>query len=84
MAEDEVGTIRTLTVYRDQIRVLVEQHRGRVVDAPGDNVLAEFSTALDAVECGVEIQRVIRARSAGLWRVLTLMEGENWISLPSS
>lgn len=79
-----MGTIRTLTVYRDQIRVLVEQHRGRVVDAPGDNVLAEFSTALDAVECGVEIQRVIRARSAGLWRVLTLMEGENWISLPSS
>jgi TolB-like protein/class 3 adenylate cyclase/Tfp pilus assembly protein PilF len=64
VAEDETATIRTLTAYRDQIRTLVEQHRGRVVDAPGDNVLAEFPTALDAVEGGVEIQRVIGARNA--------------------
>jgi len=66
MAEDEAGTIRTLTAYRHQISGLVSDHRGRVVDAPGDNVLAEFRTALDAVECGVEIQRVIRARNAGI------------------
>ncbi len=50
MAEDEAGTIRTLTAYRHQISGLVDDHRGRVVDAPGDNVLAEFPTALDAVE----------------------------------
>ncbi len=66
MAEDEAGTIRTLTAYRTEISTLVEQHRGRVVDAPGDNLLAEFRTALDAVECAVEIQRVRNARNTGL------------------
>jgi class 3 adenylate cyclase len=45
---------------------LVGDHRGRVVDAPGDNVLAEFPTALDAVECAIEMQRVLQARNAGL------------------
>ncbi len=59
MAEDEAGTIRTLTAYRTQIAELVEEHRGRVVDAPGDNVLAEFPTALEAVQCAVELQGVL-------------------------
>ncbi len=45
MAEDEQATIRTLTAYREQVATLVREHRGRVVDAPGDNVLAEFPTA---------------------------------------
>ena len=49
MAEDEAGTIRTLGAYRDEIRLLVEQHRGRVADFTGDNFLAEFPTATDAV-----------------------------------
>ena len=59
MAEDEAATIRTLRDYRDQIAMRVGQHRGRVVDAPGDNVLAEFPTALDAVRAAVEIQAVL-------------------------
>jgi adenylate cyclase len=66
MAEDEAGTIRTLTAYRDQIATLVREHRGRIVDSPGDNLLAEFPTALDAVQGAVEIQRVIQARNADL------------------
>ncbi len=66
MAEDEAGTIRTLTAYRNEITGLVGDHRGRVVDAPGDNLLAEFPTALDAVGCAAEIQRVLAARNAGL------------------
>ncbi len=66
MAEDEAETIRVLTVYRRVIADLVGEHRGRVVDNPGDNVLAEFPTALDAVECSVEIQRVLRARNESL------------------
>jgi class 3 adenylate cyclase len=49
MAEDEAATIRTLTDYREEIAMRVRQHRGRVVDTPGDNLLAEFPTALDAV-----------------------------------
>jgi adenylate cyclase len=66
MAADEGGTVRMITAYRDVVSMLVQQHRGRVVDAPGDNLLAEFPTATDAVEAGVEIQRVIRARNAAL------------------
>jgi len=37
---------------------------GRVVDAPGDNVLAEFTSVVDAVQCSVEIQQVLRAKNA--------------------
>jgi adenylate cyclase len=66
MAEDEAATIRTLTDYRAEIALLVEQHRGRVVDSPGDNILTEFPTALDAVRCAVEIQGVLGARNASL------------------
>ncbi len=66
MATDEQATVRTITAYREQIGSLVGDHRGRIVDATGDNALAEFPTALDAVEAAVEIQRVLRARNAGL------------------
>jgi adenylate cyclase len=66
MAEDEAATIRTLTDYREDIAMRVRQHRGRVVDTPGDNLLAEFPTALDAVRCAVEIQGVLRALNASL------------------
>ena len=66
MAEDEAGTIRTVTAYRHEISGLVGDHRGRVVDTAGDGALAEFPTALDAVECALEIQRVLGARNAGL------------------
>jgi adenylate cyclase len=66
MAEDEAATIRTLGSYREQIGVLVREHRGRVVDSPGDNVLAEFPTALEAVRCAVEMQGVLDARNASL------------------
>jgi adenylate cyclase len=63
MAEDETGTIRTLRDYREAIAMLVRQHRGRVVDSPGDNLLAEFPTALDAVSCAVETQAVLKVRN---------------------
>jgi adenylate cyclase len=66
MAEDEAATIRTLTDYREEIAMLVRQHRGRVVDSPGDNLLAEFPSALEAVRGAVEIQRVIGVRNADL------------------
>lgn len=64
MALDEAATVRTLTAYREQLAVLIRQYRGRVVDFPGDNVLAEFPSAFDAVRCAVEIQRVLQARNA--------------------
>jgi adenylate cyclase len=45
MAEDEAGTIRTLSAYRHEIAGLVGDYRGRVIDMPGDNAMAEFPTA---------------------------------------
>ena len=56
MDEDEEATVRTLTVYRTAITDLVQQFRGRVVDTPGDNLLAEFTSVVDAVNCAIEIQ----------------------------
>jgi adenylate cyclase len=49
MGEDEETTIRTLTASRTVMTMLIWQHRGRVVDSPGDNLLAEFVSAVDAV-----------------------------------
>src|SRR5712664_3434535 len=66
MGEDEVATIRTLTTYREVMTTLIQQHRGRVVDSPGDNLLAEFASAVDAVQCAVEIQRELKAKNADL------------------
>jgi adenylate cyclase len=66
MGEDEKGTVRTLNEYREVMANLIQQHHGRVVDAPGDNLLAEFASVVDAVECGVEIQKELRTRNAEL------------------
>jgi class 3 adenylate cyclase len=66
MAEDEEATVRTLTAYREVMSSLIQQFRGRVVDTPGDNLLAEFASVVDAVQCAVEIQRVLRAKNAEL------------------
>jgi len=60
MANDEAFTIETIKKYRNIIASSVEQHTGRVVDSPGDNILAEFASAVDAVQCAVEIQKRIK------------------------
>ena len=66
MGEDEEWTVRTLNVYKDVMGNLIQQHRGRVVDATGDNLMAEFASVVDAVQCAVEIQQVLRAKNAVL------------------
>jgi adenylate cyclase len=66
MGEDEVATIHTLTAYRAVMVTLVHQYKGRVVDSPGDNLLAEFASVVDAVQCAVEIQQQLKTRNADL------------------
>src|SRR6266851_6564344 len=66
MGEDEAATVRTLTRYRGVIGDLVQRHHGRVVDASGDNLLAEFGSVVDAVQSAVEIQQDLWARNAKL------------------
>jgi adenylate cyclase len=64
MGEDEVATVQTLTAYREVMARSIREHRGRVVDAPGDNLLAEFASVVDAVSCAAELQREFKSRNA--------------------
>jgi TolB-like protein/class 3 adenylate cyclase len=66
MGADEEGTLRTLTAYREVMATLIHQHNGRVVNAPGDALLAEFESVVDAVKSAVEIQRELSKRNAEL------------------
>jgi adenylate cyclase len=66
MGEDEESTARTLNTYKEVMAGLVQHHHGRVVDAPGDNVLAEFASVVDAVRCAVEIQKELKTRNVEL------------------
>jgi len=66
MGEDENGTVRTLAAYREVMADSIGKRRGRVVDSPGDNILAEFGSVVDAVRCAVEVQEELRARNAEL------------------
>jgi TolB-like protein/class 3 adenylate cyclase len=66
MGQDESGTIRTLTAYKAAMTNRIQKYKGRVVDCPGDNLLAEFGSVVDAVNCAVEIQRELAERNAEL------------------
>jgi len=63
MQEDEALTIRTLEGSKRLMSELIMQFKGRVVDAPGDNLLAEFSSVVDATDCAVKIQRELKAKN---------------------
>jgi adenylate cyclase len=63
MGEDEEATVRTLTSYREVFSTLIQQHNGKVLDSPGDNLLAEFVSVVDAVQCAVAVQKEIKARN---------------------
>jgi adenylate cyclase len=66
MQDDEAATVKTLNAYKQIISDLVKQHRGRVVDSPGDNLLAEFASVVDAVQCAVATQKELQARNTEL------------------
>lgn len=66
MEDDEEATVRTLTAYRELMVNQIQNQNGRVVDAKGDNILAEFPSVVDAVRCAVEIQKELSVRNADL------------------
>jgi adenylate cyclase len=66
MGDDEAATVKTLESYKDIFKSLIIQSRGRVVDSPGDNLLAEFSSVVDAVQCAVAVQKELTSRNAEL------------------
>jgi len=66
MGDDERATVETITAYRKVITDLIQENHGRVVDAKGDNVLAEFSSVVDAIQCAVEVQTELTVKNADL------------------
>jgi len=66
MSQDEETTVKTLKQHRETISEIVSGHRGRVVDFPGDNILAEFGSVVNAVKCAVKIQATLKGKNAEL------------------
>jgi adenylate cyclase len=66
MGDDETATLKALEAYKQVMFSLIKQHRGRVIDSPGDNLLAEFASVVDAVQCSVAAQNELKARNAEL------------------
>jgi adenylate cyclase len=66
MGDNEEATVQTLTEYRGVMTSFIQQHRGRVVDSPGDNLLADFASVVDAMQCGIVIQQELKNRNQAL------------------
>jgi adenylate cyclase len=66
MENNEDATIKTLNTNRNSMATLIQQYRGRVVDMTGDNLMAEFVSAVDAVNCAVKIQQELAERNTEL------------------
>ena len=66
MGEDDESTVDTITTYRKIITELIQKHHGRVVDTPGDNILAEFGSALNAVNSAIDIQHTLEIENSKL------------------
>ena len=66
MQDDDAATVETLTKYRTIFSDFVNRHEGRIVDSPGDNILAQFDSPVEAVQCAVELQRELGRRNLQL------------------
>jgi adenylate cyclase len=66
IGDDEAATVKTLEDYKSVMSALIDQHRGRVIDSPGDNMLSEFAIVMDAVKCAVAIQKELNSRNTAL------------------
>ena len=66
MGDDDEHTVSTITTYREIISELIEKGHGRVVDAPGDNILAEFDSSLNAVRSAIAIQNALKKENKKL------------------
>jgi adenylate cyclase len=66
MGLDEVGTLQGLTERRAILDRIIGEHRGRIANTAGDSVLAEFGSAIEAVQCAVEAQTALAEVNSGL------------------
>jgi len=66
MGDNEAATVKILEAYKNVMATLISQHHGRVIDSTGDNMLSEFASVVDAVQCAVAIQKELKTRNAEL------------------
>src|SRR5262249_48982492 len=66
MGADEVATLKGLTERRAILDRLIDEHRGRIANTAGDSVLAEFGSAVEAVQCAVEAQTALAEANSTL------------------
>jgi adenylate cyclase len=66
MGADEVGTLKGLTERRAILDKLIGDHGGRIANTAGDSILAEFGSAVEAVECAVEAQTALTEANSTL------------------
>jgi TolB-like protein/class 3 adenylate cyclase len=66
MGVDEIGTLKGLTERRAILDRIIGEHRGRIANTAGDSVLAEFGSAVEAVQCAVEAQAALAEANAGV------------------
>jgi len=64
MREDEAATVRDITAHRVLIAEIIQQYHGRVIDSPGDNILSEFASVVDAINGAIKIQKEIKESNA--------------------
>src|SRR5262245_31780671 len=65
MQSDEAGTFVALGTMRGAAEKLVRQHRGRIANTAGDSILAEFTSAIEAVVCALAIQGMPHEQGLG-------------------
>ncbi len=65
MAQDEIGTLARLKACRAIVDRLIAAHRGRIFNTAGDSVVADFASAVDAVQCAVAVQAAVAAENRG-------------------
>ena len=63
MGEDEAATVRDLKGHQGVVLPLVGEFGGRIIDTAGDGIMAEFPSVVGAVECAIEIQKIMAARN---------------------
>jgi adenylate cyclase len=66
MGKDDVATVQTLKKCHEIMNAEIKRHRGRVIDSPGDNLLAEFASIVDAVKCALVIQERLSIDAADM------------------
>jgi TolB-like protein/class 3 adenylate cyclase/tetratricopeptide (TPR) repeat protein len=66
MQSDEAGTFVALGTMRGAAEKLVRQHRGRIANTAGDSILAEFSSAVEAVNCAMALQSMPLEQDLGM------------------